>query len=880
MGKDALEKIEIKFVGDSKSLTLAIDKLDKATKKLLNTQAKIVDFNKKQTATSTAHRKTLKQVLSQLKLNNAGFKDLNVSTNTWTKALKGNKFAIARVQSASRKYIATNRKLTTTFEKLNARQIITTKTNKKVNKGFLDTTHSTRILGGSFAVLRSKMLLFNFAMGLGIRQLNKFGKESAKVDSMARAFNTLQGGGNKASVAIEKLRTATNGTMSSFDLFQQANNAMILGVSDNATEMGVLFDVAQRLGHALGKDTKTSVESLVTGLGRQSKLMLDNIGIMMSATTAYQRYADVNNLSVNSLTDTQKKQAFLTETIKVAKEEADRLGIEIVDATMIFQQFDASVANATAELGEAFLPIALTTAKTLTALLNAFDSARITRWGLAIGGATVLFGLYKTSVFKAKIETISFQAMLAKTGWGTVIALGGLTAGVIMELAGAFEDAEDAIDNGTNATKRFNEEAKKTADEEKSSINSLILRLNLLSAQTPLQKELLQLGSDASQMEIDLIKKIVAKEGAIKATQEAEKKQQETFNENLKQGAEDFEKKLKLEQKAQKEAYAIHQQLFANNADWELGQLQDRVDLYREHYGHVLMAEELFEKERQAILDKGLDKVKEIADERKELENILRDNKKLDELEAIDAQAQLMRDAGLNEVAIKQFVADQKTDIDKKYAQSELDKIKESAKGQLDQFKVVLDFGKKITSQLEKNLDSQVTNELEALKKTDAYKKASSEQRKTMETQVNNKFAKERKKLFEYNKGVSMAEAMITIAEKIIEYIDNPLMQIAIGALGAVQLKAISSQKAPTYEQGGLVGGRRHSQGGTMIEAERGEFVMSRSAVGSIGVEAMNQINQGGGAGITVNVTAPLVDETVIDSIIPAIEKAQRLNLA
>ena len=42
----------------------------------------------------------------------------------------------------------------------------------------------------------------------------------------------------------------------------------------------------------------------------------------------------------------------------------------------------------------------------------------------------------------------------------------------------------------------------------------------------------------------------------------------------------------------------------------------------------------------------------------------------------------------------------------------------------------------------------------------------------------------------------------------------------------------------------------------------------------------MNQINQGSGAGITVNVTAPLVDETVIDSIIPAIEKAQRLNLA
>jgi hypothetical protein len=32
--------------------------------------------------------------------------------------------------------------------------------------------------------------------------------------------------------------------------------------------------------------------------------------------------------------------------------------------------------------------------------------------------------------------------------------------------------------------------------------------------------------------------------------------------------------------------------------------------------------------------------------------------------------------------------------------------------------------------------------------------------------------------------------------------------------------------------------------------------------------------------GITINISAPLVDETVVDSIIPAIEKAQRLNLA
>jgi len=42
----------------------------------------------------------------------------------------------------------------------------------------------------------------------------------------------------------------------------------------------------------------------------------------------------------------------------------------------------------------------------------------------------------------------------------------------------------------------------------------------------------------------------------------------------------------------------------------------------------------------------------------------------------------------------------------------------------------------------------------------------------------------------------------------------------------------------------------------------------------------MNQINQGNGGGLTINVSAPLVDETILDVIIPKIQKAQRQNLA
>ena len=39
-------------------------------------------------------------------------------------------------------------------------------------------------------------------------------------------------------------------------------------------------------------------------------------------------------------------------------------------------------------------------------------------------------------------------------------------------------------------------------------------------------------------------------------------------------------------------------------------------------------------------------------------------------------------------------------------------------------------------------------------------------------------------------------------------------------------------------------------------------------------------INGPQGRGVTLNISAPLVDETVVDAIIPALEKANRMNLA
>ena len=88
---------------------------------------------------------------------------------------------------------------------------------KKLRKqgGVLDTTFkrnqkSATVLGNTFSTLRSKMLLYSFAMSMGIRQLTKFAEQAARLEVMAMAFNSLAGGSAIASDAMEELKKATN----------------------------------------------------------------------------------------------------------------------------------------------------------------------------------------------------------------------------------------------------------------------------------------------------------------------------------------------------------------------------------------------------------------------------------------------------------------------------------------------------------------------------------------------------------------------------------------------------------------------------------------------------------------------------------------------
>ena len=210
-------------------------------------------------------------------------------------------------------------------------------------------------LGGTLSVLRSKFLLYGFAIQQVSSLLVGATKRAGQFASIKVAFDDLTDSAGFSADAMVELNDAVDGTVSKMDLMKQANNAMLLGIFDSSEQMAEMFDIAQRLGKALGQDTVQSVESLVTGLGRQSKLMLDNLGIVFNVENAYRDYAGQIGKTVDELDDVERKQACVNTAVAKAKELVSDLSDETFDLVDAINLWKSATANFLTETAPNFL---------------------------------------------------------------------------------------------------------------------------------------------------------------------------------------------------------------------------------------------------------------------------------------------------------------------------------------------------------------------------------------------------------------------------------------------------------------------------------------------------------------------------------------------
>ena len=180
-------------------------------------------------------------------------------------------------------------------------------------------------------------------------------KLAGKLEGVEQAFNGLRKEAGFSINTFSKLDKAVNGTVDRVTLMTQANNAMLLGIAESDDQMAELFDTAQRLARAVGEDATFGIESFVTGLGRQSREMLDNLGLVVSAEDAQKKYAKALGVSVSKLTDQEKKQAFVNEAMSQADILVSSMGIETETTSDKLNKLNTSVTNFKIAVGEALI---------------------------------------------------------------------------------------------------------------------------------------------------------------------------------------------------------------------------------------------------------------------------------------------------------------------------------------------------------------------------------------------------------------------------------------------------------------------------------------------------------------------------------------------
>ena len=152
----------------------------------------------------------------------------------------------------------------------------------------LDTAKSqTDQLDSSFNNLAStaKTIAVGFVSMQTAMKAVEMAKMAAQTDNVRKSFGNLAKEPDKMLKAMKK---ATAGTISEMELMQKFNEAALLGLPlDRFDEM---LEIARGAAQATGQSMDFMLQSVVVALGRQSKLMLDNLGIMIDTEKANEIY--------------------------------------------------------------------------------------------------------------------------------------------------------------------------------------------------------------------------------------------------------------------------------------------------------------------------------------------------------------------------------------------------------------------------------------------------------------------------------------------------------------------------------------------------------------------------------------------------------------
>ena len=753
---------------------------------------------------------------------------------------------------------------------------------KGVNMGLFSITTNGRLLSNSFATARSKMLLFSFAAGLVskalVGQVKKFGIQQESVQRLASVYGG-EGAESLAAYASELQKVTTFGD-------ESINVAM--------AQMGA-FGASVEQTKTLTKATLDLSAGMGIDLNTAALLVAKSFG---TSTNALGRYG----VELDSNMTKQEKVAAITAKVE---ERYGGLAKQLASTTSgQLKQANNALGDMAEVFGRAIAPMVLIAAKALKSFAEAVNikvmrffvasltaigatfaaiavSSKVAAAGQAIYTGALALTSAATTALTAK--TITLRAALISTGVGAlVVGLGALVA-VMMNMMAKYDEANFVLDENTGKTRRLTEEEIRLRKAQADSEKALIKKLAILEATTEAEKEAARQGRELRHVDIGLmldIQNVLAAQELKKETLDAINS---AYNDTLDAriannealilesqflfmtGALTEEQVAGLDKLIAKQKELVKQRDEGTSSESKiLASMKDASDVFNEKFkevdGEIVQTKKLTETQKLnlKIKQQGLD---------------------IQSAEIIAAQELA---ASMDNITAKMKEQNEEMEVKAELKQQGEEMLREASAAFIDRQKEEAD------SEIQKISDVE-NKDLEAMRQTWAYKSASDAAKQKMEEKIRNKADKDRKKVkdkankemlkaFRLEQLLNLRTAIMNTAEAVTKAAPNIPLQVATAAMGAAQIAMIASQKPPKMATGGIIGGQRHAQGGTMINAEQGEYVVSRAGVESVGIETLNRINSGqGAASQSIVINNPMLGkDTIEDEIIPQIQEALR----
>lgn len=332
-----------------------------------------------------------------------------------------------------------------------------------------------------------------------IAELVNGGLEMAEqADGVTKAFNDLNQEG-----LLDNLRKATKGTVNDVQLMTAAVKANDFRIP--LEDLGKYLEFAQLKAQQTGQSVDYMTDSIVTGLGRKSPLILDNLGISAAEISEKTKETGDFMKAVAEIVDTQLAEA--GETYISAADRAAQKTVELQNAQKALgdeilplkEQWDDSYADmqlntisliswcvkhqgVVKTLGillTAFTVVAIATSNAIKTNIVVTKGAAAAQqaWNVICATGT---GLMK--LLQAGFYLLTGRVTLAKNAWTAMnvtmkASVFGLIAAGVVLLAMKLWDMKKAADASTLAQKALNNiraEAQKQVVEEKLKLENLV----------------------------------------------------------------------------------------------------------------------------------------------------------------------------------------------------------------------------------------------------------------------------------------------------------------------------------------------------------------------------------------------------------------------